>query len=285
MRFLNKKVLEKNVFFRFAVFCLALYIQAIIFNLFYNPLNLVVGGSSGVALILHEAFGISIDVVITGVYVFTLLLSFIFLDFEKSVSLILCTIIYPFFVSITGNFTNVIQIDYSDIILICVFAGFLNGMMNGIIYKIGFNPGGLSVIAHIIYKYFHISVSKVNFYISAVIILIGGYYFGVDRILYAIIVMYITTVMTDKVLLGISRNKYIYIVTSKEDEMEAFITKILKHGVTKLSCETGFSLKRKYVLMCSIPTKEYTVFKEAISLIDKDAFMVVTDVYQSSGGM
>lgn len=282
---LNKKVLQKNLFFRFAVFCLALYISAVIFNLFYAPLNLVVGGASGVALILHEVCGISTDLVVTGVYVLTLILSFIFLDFEKFVSLILCTIIYPFFVSITGDITNFIQIDYNDTLLICVFAGFLNGMMNGIIYKIGFNPGGLSVIAQIIYKYFRISVSKVNLYMSCIIILIGGYYFGVDNILYAIIVMYITTLMTDKVLLGISGNKNVYIVTSKETEVESFVTKNLNHGVTKLSCETGFNLTKKYVLMCSIPTKEYAIFKEGISLIDKDAFMVVTDVYQSLGGM
>lgn len=282
---LTKKILNKNVLFRFAIFCLALYVSAVIFNLFYEPLNLVVGGANGIAILIHETFGISTDIVVTIVYVFTLILSFIFLDLEKSVSLILCTLIYPFFVSVTGNITSVIYIDYSDQLLISVIAGFLNGIMNGLIYKIGFNPGGLSVIAQIIYKYFHISISKVNLYMSMIIILLGGYYFGVDKILYAIIVMYITTIMTDKVLLGISGNKYIYIVTSKEDEIESFITKDLKHGITKIECETGFSLKKKYVLVCSIPTKEYTIFKEGVTLIDRRAFMVVTDVYQSIGGM
>lgn len=282
---LNKKIFEKNIFIRFALFCFALYVTSILFNLFYNPLHLVIGGASGFAIVVHEVFNISTSNVVTIVYVTTLILSFIFLDFKKSLSLILCTIIYPLFVNLTSNITDFIQIDYSDPLLICIVAGVLNGAMNGIIYKIGFNPGGFSVVAEIIYKYFHVSVSKANFYISAIIILMGGYYFGVDRIMYAIIVMYITTLVTDKVLLGISSNKYVYIVTDSEDKIEAFITKELGHGVTKLSCETGFNLRKKYVLTCSIPTSEYTLFKEGISLIDEHAFMVVTDTYQSSGGL
>lgn len=283
--FLDKKVLGKNIFFRFAIFCLALYALAVIFNLFYAPLNLVVGGANGVAIIVHEVFGVSTSLVVTIVYITTLILSFIFLDIKKSLSLILCTILYPLFVNLTSNVTQVISFDYTDPLLICVIAGVFNGIVNGIIYKIGFNPGGLNVIAEVIYKYFHISVSHVNFYMSTAIILLGGYYFGVDKIMYAIIVMYIVTIMTDKVLLGISSNKYIYVMTSHEDEVEAFVTKHLGHGVTKLACETGFKLQKKYVLVCSIPTKEYTIFKEGVSIIDKNAFMVVTDVYQAGGGL
>lgn len=280
-----KKIQEKNLFFRFSIFCLALYITAIIFNLFYIPTNIAAGGASGLSIIIHEMTGINQGNMVTIIYVITLILSFIFLDLEKSISLVLCTIIYPFFVKMTGNITDFIKIDYSDMTTICIIAGFLNGIMNGLIYRIGFNPGGLSVIAQIIYKYFKISISKVNLFMSFIIVLMGGYYFGVNHILYAIIVMYITALMTDKVLLGISKNKYVYIVTEEEDRIHEFITKNLKHGVTKIACETGFMRQKKYTLMTSIPTRDYTVLKEGIHLIDKNAFMVATDAYQSHGGI
>ena len=235
-----KKIREKNLFFRFSIFCLALYVEAIIFNLFYVPANITAGGASGLSIVIHQITGFNQGNLVTLIYVSTLVLSFIFLDLEKSISLILCTIIYPVFVKMTGNITHFIDIDYSDITTICIVSGFLNGAMNGIIYRIGFNPGGLSVIAQIIYKYFKISISKVNLVMSSIIVLMGGYYFGVNHILYAIIVMYITAFMTDKVLLGISKNKHVYIVTSEEEKVHEFITQYLKHGVTKLVCETGF---------------------------------------------
>ena len=282
---LIKKIREKNLLFRFSIFCLALYVTAIIFNLFYVPTNITAGGASGLSIVLHQITGIGQGNLVTIIYVITLILSFIFLDLEKSFSLLLCTIIYPFFVNVTGNITDFIKIDYSDITMICIISGVLNGMMNGIIYRIGFNPGGLSVISQIMYKYFRISVSKTTLFMSSLIVIMGGYYFGVNHILYAIIVMYITAFMTDKVLLGISKNKYVYIVTSKEDSVDKFITKTLKHGVTKLECETGFMKHKKYVIMTSIPTRDYTVLKEGIKLIDKNAFLVATDAYQSYGGI
>lgn len=280
-----KTIREKNLFFRFSIFCLALYITAVIYNLFYVPTNMTAGGASGLSIVIHEMIGIDQENLVTIIYIITLILSFIFLDLEKSISLVLCTIIYPFFVHVTGNITDFIKIDYSDITTICIVSGVLNGMMNGIIYRIGFNPGGLSVIAQIIYKYFKVSISKVNLIMSSIIVVMGGYYFGLNNILYAIIVMYITALMTDKVLLGISKNKYIYIVTTEEDKIHDFITKELKHGVTKLSCETGFMAHKKYTLMTSIPTSDYTILKEGIHLIDKNAFLVATDAYEVSGGI
>ena len=280
-----KVIKGKNLLFRVAILCLATYISAIVFNLFFVPINMTAGGSSGLSIIIHEITGIDQSNLVIIIYIITLVLSFIFLDLEKSISIILSTVIYPFFVKMTGNITSIIQIDYSDMTTICIISGILNGVASGLIYKIGFNPGGLSVIAQIMYKYFKVSISKVNLFMSLIIVLLGGYYFGVNHILYAIIVMYITALMTDRVLLGISKNKYVYIVTSEEDKVHEFITENLKHGVTKLACETGFMERKKYVLMTSIPTREYTILKKGIHLIDEKAFLVTTDAYQSYGGM
>ena len=37
--------------------------------------------------------------------------------------------------------------------------------------------------------------------------------------------------------------------------------------------------------MSSIPTRDYTILKDGIKMIDTSAFMVATDAYQSHGGM
>lgn len=280
-----KKINKKNILFRLIIFCLTLFASAVIFNLLQVPINMTAGGASGLAIVLHKVIGIEQNLLVTIIYIITLVLSLIFLDFEKTISILLATLIYPFFVNLTVNITDFIKIDYSDVALVSIFCGFLNGCVYGICYRIGFNPGGLSVIAQIIYKYFKISVSKVNLIMSIIIVLAGGYYYGVNNILYAIIVMYITALMTDKVLLGISKNKYIYIVTKEEDKIEEFITKNLNHGVTKILCETGFMKHKKYVLMTSIPTREYMLFKEGIKFIDESAFLLATDAYETSGGI
>ena len=157
-----KKIKNKNIILRFLVFSLALYLFALVFNLLLMPANIVSGGTNGLAILIHEIFKIDSSLIVTIIYITMLFLSFVFLDIESTLSLIATTILYPLFVNLTANISNFIVIDYSNMILISIFAGILNGIISGIILKIGFNPGGLIVIAQIIYKYFRISVSKSN---------------------------------------------------------------------------------------------------------------------------
>ena len=273
------KTQTKNILVRLIVFLLSLLLLAIIFNLFLAPLNIVTGGSSGVAIILKEVFNFDVTITTYIIYGLTLILSVFLLPLKITVSLVIATIVYPFCVQLTSNITDIISLNYSNPLLICIFAGILNGIGTGAILRIGFNSGGLIVISNILYQHFKISISKSNMIINAVIVLIGGYYFGISNIMYAIIVIYISTIFTDKVMLGISDNKVFYIVTDKEKEIKSFITKHLTSGVTIVDSDHN----DKVTLMCAIPTSKYFIFKEGIIAIDASAFWYATDSYQVMG--
>ena len=102
--------------------------------------------------------------------------------------------------------------------------------------------------------------------------------------LYAIIGLYISSCVTDKVLLGTSECKTFYIVTNKEKEVNQFIINNLGHSATMLDARGGYSNKKKKVLMCAIPTRQYYLMKEVVKEIDKNAFFVATDTYEIRGG-
>lgn len=274
-----KKVKKHNLFSRLITFLLSMLLLALVFNLFLKPLNIVAGGSSGVSIILNEAFSLDITLTTYIIYISTLILSAFFLSKEITLSLVIATIVYPFLVEVTENVTDYIVFSYSNPLLICIFAGILSGVATGLILKVGFNSGGLIVIAQVIYRYFKISISKSNLVINIIIVLIGGYYFGVSNILYAIIVMYISSIVTDKVMLGISSNKCFFITTTKEKEITNFITNYIYTGVTLI--ETYHD--DKVALMCAVPTSKYFVFKEGITKIDNKATWFASDSYQVFG--
>jgi uncharacterized membrane-anchored protein YitT (DUF2179 family) len=103
--------------------------------------------------------------------------------------------------------------------------------------------------------------------------------------MYAIIILYIISILADRVVLGISSTKAFYIVTSKEEAVKNYILNEVSHGVTVLNGEGGYTNKNQKVLMCLIPTREYFKIKEGLEEIDSGAFLIVTDAYQSSGGL
>ena len=110
-----------------------------------------------------------------------------------------------------------------------------------------------------------------------------GTIYAWTNVMYAIVVVYIVSLLNDRVLLGVSNSKSFYIITEHETAIKNFLINELKKGVTVLEGRGGYTGDRKKVLMCVIPTKEYFLAKEGILEIDKDAIVLINDVYQSAG--
>ena len=152
------------------------------------------------------------------------------------------------------------------------------------IFKAGFSLGGTDIINQIISKYCKVSIGNAMYFSDGTIVLLSGLAFGINKIMYALLLLYIISYITDRVILGISDSKAFYIITKEDQKIKEYIIKNLKHSVTELSAKGGFAQKKETVLMCVLPTKEYYRFKEGINEIDPNAFFVVTDAYQVVGG-
>ncbi len=279
-----EKLKYKNVGKRIAMLIFSLFFSAIVYNLFLLPVNLVTGGSGGIATITNYVYGIDPALMILIVSLICALLSFMYLGTRVTAVTILASIIYPFFVEITEPLVNIVKIDYSDMFIITIFAGVLNGIANGLMYKTGYNNGGLPVISQILEKYYKIPIATTSAIINITVVLIGGVFFGWTNVMYAIILIYLNTIIINKVLLGISNNKAFYIITSEEKEIKDYIIKTLDHSVTIFDVKGGFLNKKNKVVLTVVPTREYYRVTEGIKAIDKDAFFVVTDAYEVVGG-
>ena len=127
-------------------------------------------------------------------------------------------------------------------------------------------------------------MGKSMYFTDFIIIIFSIFIFDLPTFVYSVLNLYIVSIITDKVVLGISSSKAFYIITEHETEIKKYITQNLSHGVTVLEARGGYTGNVEKVIMCIIPTKEYYVFKEGIKMIDENAFFVVTDAYEVSGG-
>lgn len=114
------------------------------------------------------------------------------------------------------------------------------------------------------------------------IIILSIFTFGIDKCIYAIIGLYMTSYFGDKIMLGISSNKAFYIITRRPSEVKEYIINNLDHTVTVVKARGGYSDRKKTMLLCVIPTVEYVKMKEVIKAIDERAFFLVTDSYTVS---
>ena len=281
---LIKEINSKDYTKRFLIMLCGLLISSFAFNLLFAPNNIVIGGISGLSLIIKEYFHIKPSLFISMVSVFLIIISFIFLGKEKTINTLVVVIIYPIFIEATSKITTNINIETSSLLLTVIFGGALDGLASGLILKEGFSAGGTQIITQIMHKYLHMSIGKSSLIVNSLIIITAIFTFGLTKSMYAVIALYISTTITDRVILGISNNKSFYIITDKDEEVCEFIIQNLHHSVTIINAKGGYSNKNKKLLLCVIPTKEYFLVKEVVLEIDKNAFFLITESYEAVGG-
>lgn len=278
-----KTIKKKKKINRIVLMLFSLLLSAVLYNVFLLPLNLVTGGTNGVATITHYIYDIDPALMIFLLSAACTIFSLMYVGKERTAGTLVASFVYPLLVKLTSPISTLIQINTSDILLMILFAGVISGIANGLMYKTGYSNGGFPVISQVLFERKQIPIAKSSLFINISIVVIGSFFFGTTNAMYAIIFLYINGVVLDKVLLGISNNKAFYIITSEEDKIKNYIIKNLHHNVTTFDVKGGFLEKQRKVMLTVIPSREYYRVTEGIKEIDKDAFFVVTDSYQVEG--
>ena len=278
---LLNKVENKDLIKRYIMLIIALFIYAVAYNMFFVNTGLILGGSGGIAILLKDFLRPSIT--IAALSVISLILSAIFMDKRFTINSIVGSILAPLFVELTKDMVIGFTIPTKDMMLVVICGGFLIGIANGLSSRSGLSTGGVDTIIHIISKKLKFSHGNLYAIINGIIIILGGFVLGYRIALYALIDLYIISILTDKVVLGISSNKTFFVVTDKVDEVKEYITDTLSKGITVLDAIGGYSNNKQDVLMVVVPTLEFYKVREGILSIDPNAFITITDSYQVYG--
>lgn len=259
------------------------FILAFGFNAFFLKYNIVCFGISGISIVLSE-FGVQPSLFILIANIVLMIVAYFVLGMESTKNQLIGALLYPLFIEITALLTKYIDLEDTEMVVIAILGGVFAGIGSGLIYKSNFSTGGTDVIIEILCKYFKISMGTAGLIVSGIIISMGKLVFSWDVVLYAVLVAYLVSIFTDKVLLGISKSKAFYIVTSKDkdDLIRNFLISVPGVGTTVIDAEGGYSSEGQTLLLAVVPTREYFVVKDGLKEIDENIYFLVCDSYEVS---
>ena len=289
MKFDIKKTIDdtlsKDFWYRTITMIISMFVLAVNYNTFLLPNNFVIGGTGGITTIVNHFTGVEPATFIFGFNMVFIVLALFLLGPRKTGLSLIGSLIYPFFVSITAGFCEKIAVNlqFETFLLTTIVTAVLFGTANGFIYKTGFSTGGIDILFQILNKYLHIPTGSVSFVVNVIIIGLGGALFGVEKAIYAILVIFINSTLIDKIMLGISESKVFYIHTKKTKEVQKAIVS-LGTGYTVLKSDGSYDSEDNNIIMCVISTKDYYLLKNVVQKIDPIAFFIITDCYQAYGG-
>ena len=255
------KIYDHDRLIRSFEFLLGVFIVALSYNIFLLPSNIVYG-VGGIGVILKKIFGITPSITIFVGSMLLLILSYFTLGKKKTAHTVAGSILYPIFVEATSYYVNFFDLGNLEPIVVVIVGAVMHGLGLGLIFKAGYTTGGTDILNDIVSKIGKMSIGKAMLLTDGLIILVSLFVFNFPTLIYSIISLYIISIMTDKVILGISQSKTFYIITDNETLVKKFIMNNLNHGVTVLNGRGGYTGDNQKVIMCTIPTREYYVVKE-----------------------
>lgn len=276
---MNKKMKKRII--NFIMFITGILIVTITFNTFCLPKNIVIGGVSGIAVILNYLLKIDISTTLIIGNAILIIIGIIVLGFKDTWPSIIGSIAYTLGVYLTEN---LITINIDSIFLSIVAIGILHGIGYALVYLAGYSTGGVDILGIIFQKKFGIPLGKSLLIIKALIIIMGTSVFGIEMLIICLVIRYLESKIIDNILIGISDSKVLFINTEKEEEVNNYIIKTIKSGTSEIKIKSGYKKENGNLIMCVVPTEKYMKLKEAIKEIDKDAFITIVDAYEVYGG-
>lgn len=254
-------------------------IIALAFNVFLLPNQIASGGVSGISTILLSVLGWEPAYVQWAFNIPLFIAGVILLGKQFGAKTLVGTIFLPFVVFLTKN----IEPWTNDALLSALFGGIAVGLGLGIVFRGNASTGGTDLAAQIITKYTGLTLGTSVVLIDGLIVISAALVFDIERGLYALIALYVTSKTIDLVQVGFGRSKTAMIITNKQEEVREGILNKIDRGVTKLSAYGGFTDNERPVLMCVVDQREFTKLKQLVKTLDPTAFVVVMDASEVLG--
>lgn len=281
---MNKKFMNNIIDILLIVVGTTLYAASV--NVFYDPNELVLGGVSGLGIMIRSVARVNagIDIpmwLLNIIFNAPLLIAGYIILGKKFISRTILGVISATFAL---SYTKLIPVYQGDIALALIYGGVIAGAGLGLVFRAMASTGGSDIIATIIHKFYeHISVSKAIFILDFIVIGIGFMVFGAEKCMYSLISIFISSKCIGAMLEGMSFAKAAFIISDKYEEISETIMQRTGRGVTALSATGMYTKNKKRVLLCVFSQKEIASMKRIIHSIDNNAFLMVTDFKEVLG--
>lgn len=250
-------------------------------NLFLAPNMISSGGISSVGTILLHLFGVDLWITNLAANVLLFLLGFRFLGKYA----VLKTTVGILFLSMFLWLSDFLPKYTEDKILATVVGGVLVGLGVGLVVRRDGSTGGSDFAALMIKRFLpHVSIANLILVMDCAVILLSGIVFkSVSVTIYSVIAMYISSKITDWVVLLGDAAKSVQILSPKNEEIAAMIMERFERGVTGVHCTGMYTGKDGLMLMCLVSPKELPKLANAVRKIDPSCFMVIGDAREVLG--
>lgn len=249
---------------------------------FVIPHGIIMGGTTGIAIILNRFFGVDTSDTVLVLNLVMLVLGAVVLGKKFFLTTMVCSVLYPVLLGVVEEIPGITDIT-TDPLLAALFGGGLLGVAVGMVMRVGSSTGGTDVLNLVLHKLLHLPIS-VLVYITDIVILGGQALFSQpEQILYGIVFLVVETFVLNQVMILGKSQIQLLIISDAHEEIRQALLHELHAGVTMVMIENGISQKSSRGVISVIPRRKLYDAKKLIHTIDPNVFMTITQIKEVRG--
>ncbi len=250
---------------------------------FVIPHDIIMGGTTGIGIVLHKLFpSIEVASFVFVLNALLLLIGLIILGKKLFITTVASTILYPVMLALCQRIPGIDSLTDNPL-LAAVFAGALMGIALGLVMRVGSSTGGMDIVNLILHKWLHLPIA-LFVYLTDTLVVGGQALFTLpEKTLLGILVLVIESIVLDKTMLVGTSQIQILIISERFEELRSALLNRLQAGVTMIRIETGRLRQEGFSVLCVIPQNKLYAATELIQEIDPDAFITISQIKEVRG--
>jgi len=268
-----------QVFWNLGLIGLGSLLCAVAINGILIPRQFLSGGFTGLALILHYLFP---SLPLGGIYFILNLPNYAFGWKYVGKRFFIYSVAGMFIFSAAIQGIHVTLPVY-DQLLSALLAGIIVGIGSGIILKSLGSAGGTDILSVILLKLFSVRLGTTILAFNSIILGAAALLLPLEKALYTMIYLYITSYMVNLMVTGLSQRKAVFVISPQWQEISQKIMEDIQRGVTIIEGQGAFSGQEQHILYTVITFRELSRLKTLVRAMDPNAFVVVSDTLEVMG--
>jgi uncharacterized membrane-anchored protein YitT (DUF2179 family) len=160
---------------------------------------------------------------------------------------------------------------------------FLGGGVGLCLRSLG-SSGGVDVIAVILHQRFGLRMGQVGFVCNLAVFALGWWFLGdLDRILYSLVMVFVSAQCVDTVVGMFNQRKLVIVISDHHEAITRAILQDIHRGVTLLQGHGGYTGAPKQVILTVVNTVQQKRLEEIIFSLDPNAFVIVENTLNVLG--
>ena len=274
----------------FALMNLGVLATSVGIYFFKTPNGFATGGVSGISIILNNFFpALTPATYMLIINALLLIVGVIMLGRQCGILTIYCTLmislenwLFEFIFPLNGPLT-----DYP--LLELIYSVLLIGIGSAILFRCKASSGGTDIAALILKKHTSLNVGTALLFTDLIIALTTFIRFG-DGItldpqtgLFSLLGLFAKVFVIDDVIESMDMCKAFTIITTKPDEINQYIMKDIRHGVTTYPAKGAYTGADKTVIVTVCRRSEAIKLRRRVLAIDPAAFIIITKTSEIMG--